>query len=721
MAYVVPYHQRERSRSRGRSVGSADSRSSSISSTHRLNMEGNFPPVQRWNGQTREATDWNSLRRDPELWHPQGNCLVYLFERGASRRGPSFRIPYDFLLYSSCRPLIDHSMTAGLQTSLYHPGSTTPPSYDNLSDTLSHESSYCSLHLDAPADMSMLERHNYHITTRNFFAWLVGTPLVGSDPVSALLNLKVRMDIWRDSGADNFGSLFQYVQEQSYGDFEDLEIQMGKRLDGEAVDVPRPYRNVSRTLEEQENEVERGRRRSSISSIGQAFRSGSRRLRKKVSRTFSRSRAPSESRTGTSPVDRAPPAQTLRLDVHKIMQPQIRTQSPPQLAASATTPPAADDKTPKPKKRESSLTRFAKRRLSWAAGPLRSDGEPPEMDSGMFEPAPSGSPVSSAAGPPESPLTALPVLASSSRTPLSLLTHNLDSSASAPNVPMRSSRRPSSSILSHLDGMNSVGFSPRSSSSSRVSMQDLSICACCGKPRKPSAEGIDPSKIALHAEQVKHTRGGSMYSEISVPNYGNGTASSAGSKSGRIRRSSAQRQRARHSSTHSFISLNGSVAPTPPGLDYGYGSLSDSGPVSPISRDGSVDPDPRGRRRPSIGSPTLVGVNGMHGGGNGLVSSPASNHSMDQMIWQLGQGNGSGSSNEGGDESEIKKGKKRASVDSDTLGALAAYHLATTLPAQGQLEYEQSTGMDMIGQARGSGYGFDRMDGRRGEAVELPA
>lgn len=259
--------------------------------------------------------------------------------------------------------------------------------------------------------------------------------------------------------------------------------------------------------------------------------------------------------------------------------------------------------------------------------------------------------------------------------------------------------------------MNSAVFSPRSSS--RVSLQDLSICACCGKPRKSSIESTDLVKIPLHAEQIKRTWRGSMYSEIRVPNYGNGTAnaSSAASTSGhsQIRRSSVQRDRARHSSTHSFISLNGSVAPTPPGLDYGYGSLSDSGPVSPISRDGSVDVGPRGRRS---SNPRLVGVNGA-----GVVSSPASVHSMDQMIWQTGQEQGSGS--DASDESEVKKGKKIASADSDTLGAaILGHHQATPLPP---MQCEQSNVVDMIGRRKRSGYGYGYGVEPAREAIELPA
>jgi hypothetical protein len=93
------------------------------------------------------------------------------------------------------------------------------------------------LYLAAPAGLSGDESYVYHLTTRNFFAWLLGVPLVGTDPVSALLDLKMRMDMWRDPGSGNFGALFDYVKEQGYGDFEALEIEMGKRLNADGHEV----------------------------------------------------------------------------------------------------------------------------------------------------------------------------------------------------------------------------------------------------------------------------------------------------------------------------------------------------------------------------------------------------------------------------------------------------------------------------------------------------
>lgn len=82
------------------------------------------------------------------------------------------------------------------------------------------------LYLHAPTYLSREESFDYHITTRNFFAWLMGVPIVGYDPASALVALKDRMDLWRDDGSDNLRAISQYVADQGYGDMSDLEAQL---------------------------------------------------------------------------------------------------------------------------------------------------------------------------------------------------------------------------------------------------------------------------------------------------------------------------------------------------------------------------------------------------------------------------------------------------------------------------------------------------------------
>ncbi len=269
-------------------------------------------PIQRWDGINREATEWNALRRDPELFLLSGNCLVYLYGAGTSQRGPSFRIPYDLLLYSGCRPLVDQCLMSSLSVSPYHPASTTPPSYDVVDYPMSNEENCSYLFLQAPSTLPRDESYMYHLTTRNFFAWLMGVPLVGTDPVSALLDLKVRMDMWRDPGSGNFGALFDYVREQNYGDFEALEIEMGKRLNGDfgsasgmtgfAPAGPMIYREPSN----QQVDVKLSRRAS---------------LTQKLKRKLSRTRVASQDRrenppapTQSEPARVAQRVQTLRMN-----------------------------------------------------------------------------------------------------------------------------------------------------------------------------------------------------------------------------------------------------------------------------------------------------------------------------------------------------------------------------------------------------------------------
>lgn len=185
-------------------------------------------PVQRWDGHAREATDWNDLRRDPELFFQHGNTLIFLYSRGRSQRGPSFRIPYDFLLYSRCRPLVELSLISTLSNS----------PYDALEDSSGSTESY--LYLHAPANLSREGSFAYHVTTRNFFAWLVGAPIVGQDPTSALVALKSRMDIWRDKGSDNFQAICDYIHEQGYGDVAQIPVPLSP------IQQPTLYHGTSR-------------------------------------------------------------------------------------------------------------------------------------------------------------------------------------------------------------------------------------------------------------------------------------------------------------------------------------------------------------------------------------------------------------------------------------------------------------------------------------------
>ena len=414
---IIPPRFRSQSRDNSRTNVSIHSRSSSVDS---INDADNIlaepktsQKIQRWNGHTREATVWHSLRRDPELFFPNGNCLIYLYTQGASRRGPSFRMPYDFLLYSACRPLIEQALMTSLQSPLYHPGSNTPPSYDNLHDPSSSDHTYLSLYLDAPPNTSPEKTYTYHITTRNFFAWLVGAPLVGKDPVSALIDLKIRMDAWRDVGADNYAALQQYVSEQGYDDYDEVELRIARErkaaaeAEADAAGRPRPYRNLGDitvqpvpSMETEERETRRGRR----SSFSESMRSTGSKLR----RTFSKSRkdkadAELDNRANVArPVTSGPTAArssstSVSLPKKVASRPSSRGPAPPK-TPTAPSPAVGSIRgrrrndshpstptEPAPSQKLSKRTSFAesiKRRMSWVAGPLRPLEEPEPMPSG---------------------------------------------------------------------------------------------------------------------------------------------------------------------------------------------------------------------------------------------------------------------------------------------------------------------------------------------------
>ena len=62
---------------------------------------------------------------------------------------------------------------------------------------------------------------NFHLTTRNFFAWMFEKPLVGSRLGESMINLRRRMDHWRPDPEENMDDFLQYIDEQGYTDFRD--------------------------------------------------------------------------------------------------------------------------------------------------------------------------------------------------------------------------------------------------------------------------------------------------------------------------------------------------------------------------------------------------------------------------------------------------------------------------------------------------------------------
>ncbi|KAG9247213.1 hypothetical protein BJ878DRAFT_209134 [Calycina marina] len=171
-----------------------------------------------WNGHARTSESWNGLRRDPELWFPQGNCLVHLYSREQSRRGPSFRVHMDKVLAASCRPL--------LYRCLHSNGASFPVSESGSSDdgyysgNQSHNRTY-DLYIPAPKFAERGQAFLYHTATRNFFAWLFGKSLVGAHLGGAIVDLLNTMNEFRSVALDNITATMDYLENQGYTDMRD--------------------------------------------------------------------------------------------------------------------------------------------------------------------------------------------------------------------------------------------------------------------------------------------------------------------------------------------------------------------------------------------------------------------------------------------------------------------------------------------------------------------
>ncbi|KAF1942182.1 hypothetical protein EJ02DRAFT_181254 [Clathrospora elynae] len=175
------------------------------------------PQIQRWSGLTRTVSDWDhGLRRDPELWYEDGDCYVHLHAKGVSRRGPSFRIPFRVLRQKKCNAMLSQ-YDAQLSSA---PGSSSqqlrrmPSSLTNAN----REPSTAELFIPAPEETSRDDAFRWHITTRNFFAFLLGKPLVGEHMGQAFVDLQERLHIFRPTHNNNHKEFLDYAENQGYRD-----------------------------------------------------------------------------------------------------------------------------------------------------------------------------------------------------------------------------------------------------------------------------------------------------------------------------------------------------------------------------------------------------------------------------------------------------------------------------------------------------------------------
>ena len=120
---------------------------------------------------------------------------------------------------SYCAPLLVNvfcgATPTGFDISLESRRTTRDSGYfDEFSTSAPHD-----LYLAAPSHHTREEALQYHIITRNFFAWLYEKPLVGDRFGQAIIRLQERMDSYRPNKVENQNDILKYLDDQGYTDF----------------------------------------------------------------------------------------------------------------------------------------------------------------------------------------------------------------------------------------------------------------------------------------------------------------------------------------------------------------------------------------------------------------------------------------------------------------------------------------------------------------------
>ncbi|RYP93262.1 hypothetical protein DL770_000637 [Monosporascus sp. CRB-9-2] len=218
-----------------------------LSSLPPIPPQPSAPPIKRWIGAGRPVQRWNKLRKDPELWDPNGDVLVYFGHKGQSPRpNPSFRLSSHIIEATESRFLItllregstdedDIHMhmppsPLGAPPMVHRHGSNqlspgygqadqpTPPISDDVSlAEMDGQISY-EMYFPTPPNLSRIDAHRHAITTRNVFALLYHASLVGFSLYQALSDLLARLESYMPQDADNVGTLLNYLSARGIDD-----------------------------------------------------------------------------------------------------------------------------------------------------------------------------------------------------------------------------------------------------------------------------------------------------------------------------------------------------------------------------------------------------------------------------------------------------------------------------------------------------------------------
>lgn len=219
------------------------------------------PPIKRWIGAGRPVGRWNKLRKDPELWDPNGDVLVFLCRKGQSPRPqPSFRLSSHIIEATESRYLVTllregfneedvmhhhhhqqqhhhhhlrdmppspagHQDRGGgpspmhLGHNLGRGGQPTPPVSEDASllGEVDGQISY-EMYFATSTTLSRTEQLRHQLTTRNVFALLYHSSLVGLSMYQALTDLHSRLNSYMPSDSDNVGQILNYLTARGIDD-----------------------------------------------------------------------------------------------------------------------------------------------------------------------------------------------------------------------------------------------------------------------------------------------------------------------------------------------------------------------------------------------------------------------------------------------------------------------------------------------------------------------
>jgi hypothetical protein len=202
-----------------------------------------IPTIKRWIGAGRPVQRWNKIRKDPELWDPNGDVLVFFGHKGQQPRpNPSFRLSSHIIEATESRFLITMLREGSTEEDIHMPpspagappmlhrhmgmgghggrhlgppstysGQPTPPvseeaSLNDADGQISYE-----MYFPTPPNMTKIDQIRHHITTRNVFALLYHASLVGLSLFQALSDLHIRLETYMPPEADNVGTIINYL------------------------------------------------------------------------------------------------------------------------------------------------------------------------------------------------------------------------------------------------------------------------------------------------------------------------------------------------------------------------------------------------------------------------------------------------------------------------------------------------------------------------------